>query len=65
MQENLWVQIFWVACVGTAIVASVLATWSRRARYIGRVAVGVLMLLGGAVFKRGEPGPGGRLCRLR
>ena len=34
----------------TAIVASVLATWSRRARYIGRLAVGVLMLLGGAVF---------------
>jgi hypothetical protein len=50
MQENMWVQIFWVACVGTAIVASVLATWSRRARYIGRVAVGVLMLLGGAAF---------------
>jgi hypothetical protein len=50
MQENIWVQIFWVACVGTAIVASVLAIWSRRARYIGRVAVGVLMLLGGAAF---------------
>ena len=50
MQENLWVQIFWVACVGTEILASVLATWSRRARYLGRVAVGVLMLLGGAVF---------------
>ena len=50
MQENIWVEIFWVACVATAIVASVLATWSRRARYIGRVAVGVLMLLGGAAF---------------
>ena len=50
MQENTWVQIFWVACVGTAIVASVLAAWSRRARIIARVAVGVLMLLGGAVF---------------
>jgi hypothetical protein len=50
MQENIWVQIFWVACVATAIVTSVLATWSRRARYIGRVAVGVLMLVGGAVF---------------
>ena len=35
MQENMWVQIFWVACVGTAIVASVLATWSRRARISG------------------------------
>ena len=50
MQENIWVQIFWVACVATAIVASVLAIWSRRARYVGRVAVGVLMLVGGATF---------------
>ena len=50
MQENIWVQIFWVACVATVIVAGVLATWSRRARYIGRVAVGVLMLVGGALF---------------
>lgn len=50
MQEALWVQIFWIACFATAIVASVLAPWSRRARYIGRLAVGVLMLLGGAVF---------------
>jgi hypothetical protein len=50
MQENTWVQIFWLACVATAIVASVLAIWSRRARYVGRVAVGVLMLVGGATF---------------
>jgi hypothetical protein len=50
MQENVWVQIFWVFCVATAIVASVLAIWRPRARYIGRVAVGMLMLLGGAVF---------------
>ena len=50
MQEILWVQIFWVVCVATAIVAGVLAIWLPRARYIGRVAVGVLMLLGGAVF---------------
>ena len=50
MQEILWVQIFWVVCVATAIVASVLAIWLPRARYIGRVAVGGLMLLGGAVF---------------
>ena len=50
MQENMWVQIFWVACVATAIGASVLAIWRPRARYIGRVAVGMLMLLGGAVF---------------
>jgi hypothetical protein len=50
MQENVWVEIFWIACVATAIVASVLAIWSRRARYVGRLAVGVLMLLGGAAF---------------
>jgi hypothetical protein len=50
MEENIWVQIFWVVCVATAIVASVLAIWRPRARYVGRVAVGVLMLLGGAVF---------------
>jgi hypothetical protein len=35
MQENIWVQIFWVACVGTAIVASVLATWSQLADISG------------------------------
>ena len=50
MEENIWVQLFWVVCVATAIVASVLAIWIPRTRYIGRVAVGVLMLLGGAVF---------------
>lgn len=50
MQENSWVQIFWTACVATAIVGSVLTIWRPRAVYVGRVAVGVLMLLGGAVF---------------
>jgi hypothetical protein len=50
MAENTWVQVFWVACVGTAIVASVLANWSQRARYVARIATGVLMLLGGALF---------------
>ena len=50
MQEIMWVQIFWVLCIATAVVASVLAIWRPRARYIGRVAVGVLMLLGGAAF---------------
>lgn len=50
MQEGSWVQVFWTACVATAILASVLTIWRRRARYVGRVAVGVLMLLGGAAF---------------
>jgi hypothetical protein len=48
MQENVFVQIFWIACIATGIVASVLTIWSERARYVGRIAVGVLMLLGGA-----------------
>jgi hypothetical protein len=65
MQENLWVQVFWVACVAAALVASVLANWSkranwsRRARYVGRVAVGLLMLLGGAVFNAANLVSGG------
>ena len=39
----------WLVCGVTAIVASVLARRSRRAMVVGRVAVGVLMLVGGAV----------------
>jgi hypothetical protein len=50
MQEIMRVQIFCVLCIATATVASVLAIWRPRAHYIGRVAVGVLMLLGGAAF---------------
>jgi hypothetical protein len=50
MADNILVQVFWVACVATAIVASLLANWSRRARYIARVVTGVLMLFGGALF---------------
>ena len=50
MQEDGWVQVFCVVCVATVIVASALTFRSRRARYVGRVAVGMLMLFGGAVF---------------
>lgn len=39
----------WLVCGVTAIAASVLASRSRRAMHIGRVAVGLLMLVGGAV----------------
>src|SRR4029453_9453096 len=59
MQESIWVQIFWVACVAMAIVATVLATWSQRARYVARIAVGVLMLLGGAAFNAVNLASGG------
>jgi hypothetical protein len=41
--------IVWVACGVTTIVAGLLAARSRRARYVGRIAVGVLMLVGGAL----------------
>ena len=34
MQEIMWVQIFWVLCIATAVVASVLAIWRPRARSI-------------------------------
>ena len=40
--------VLWLGCGVTAIVASVLAARSRRARLVGRVAVGTLMLAGGA-----------------
>jgi uncharacterized membrane protein len=41
--------ILWLACGVTTIVAAVLASRSRRARYLGRGAVGVLFILGGAL----------------
>jgi hypothetical protein len=66
MQENMWVQILWVACVGTAIVASVLAIWSRRALYIYRACRRRRThALGRGSLQRVEPGLGGRLRRLR
>ena len=40
---------WWLACGVATIVAAVLASRSRRARYIGRGAVGVLFILGGAL----------------
>jgi len=41
--------ILWLACGITAAIASVLAGRSRRWMYAGRAAVGVLMLIGGAL----------------
>ena len=42
--------VLWSACTITAVVCAVWAARSRTARYTGRIAVGVLMLVGGAVF---------------
>src|SRR5512132_448441 len=41
--------VLWLACGVTTIIAAVLATRSRRWRYIGRAAVGALFILGGAL----------------
>lgn len=43
-------QILWVACGLATIVAAALAYRSSRARYLGRVAVGVLFVIGGALL---------------
>lgn len=42
--------VLWSLCSITAVVCAVPAARSRTARYTGRIAVGVLMLIGGAVF---------------
>jgi hypothetical protein len=43
-------QILWLACGVATVIAGVLAGRSRRARYVGRAAVGVLFLIGGALL---------------
>lgn len=42
--------VLWSVCSITAVVSALLAARSARARHTGRMAVGVLMLVGGAVF---------------
>ena len=49
MDSIVWL-LLWLACGVTTIVASVLASRSRRARYVGRAAVGVLFIIGGALL---------------
>jgi hypothetical protein len=46
VDNALW-QIVWLPCGVATIVAGVLASRSRRARYVGRAAVGVLFIVGG------------------
>jgi hypothetical protein len=43
-------QIVWLACGVATIIAAALAARSRRARYAGRTAVGVLFIVGGALL---------------
>jgi hypothetical protein len=42
--------IFWSLCAGVAVVSAGLSIRSRRATLVGRFAVGLLMLVGGAAF---------------
>jgi uncharacterized membrane protein len=50
MQNSLFMIILWLVCGATTIVAATLAGRSRQARYIGRAAVGVLFIAGGALL---------------
>lgn len=52
----MWVAgpIFWAVCWAVTVVAAVLSVRSRRAMVVGRVAVGLLMLVGGAAFNAGQ-----------
>lgn len=49
MDNVLW-QLLWIVCGVATLVAAVLAGRSRRARYVGRAAVGVLFVIGGALL---------------
>jgi hypothetical protein len=50
MENNIFMQILWVVCGIATIIAAVLAGRSRRARYLGRAAVGVLFVIGGGLL---------------
>jgi hypothetical protein len=50
MQNSLIMIILWLVCGAATIAAAVLAGRSRQARYIGRAAVGVLFIAGGALL---------------
>lgn len=59
MNDVVWIQIFWSACVLAAVVAAVPAGRHRWARQVGRIAVGLLMLVGGALFNAVNLATGG------
>ncbi|HZC40863.1 MAG TPA: hypothetical protein VE343_09325 [Streptosporangiaceae bacterium] len=50
MQNNAFMIILWVACGTATIIAAALAGRRGRARYLGRAAVGVLFIAGGALL---------------
>lgn len=50
MQGSIFFMSLWVVCGIATIIAGLLASRSRRWTYVGRVAVGVLFLIGGALL---------------
>jgi len=50
MQNNLFMIMLWLVCGVATVIAAVLASRSRQARYIGRAAVSVLFIAGGALL---------------
>jgi hypothetical protein len=50
MQTNIIFILVWLVCGAATIIAAVLANRSRQARYLGRAAVGVLFIAGGALL---------------
>lgn len=50
MQDDIFFVSLWVVCGIATIIAGMLATRSRRWMYLGRGAVGVLFLVGGALL---------------
>ena len=50
MQDNIFFVSLWMVCGIATIIAGILASRGRRWTYVGRVAVGVLFLIGGALL---------------
>ena len=50
MQNSLFMIILWLVCGAATVIAAALAGRSRQARHIGRAAVGVLFIAGGALL---------------
>ena len=50
MQSNIVFILVWLVCGAVTIIAAALAGRSRQARYLGRAAVGVLFIAGGALL---------------
>jgi hypothetical protein len=59
MQDSLFMIILWLVCGAATVIAAVLASRSRPARYVGRAAVGVLFIVGGALLHVINLGTGG------